>query len=304
MNWLNLQVSVVRSPEYVGCEPVQRATWLNVLAYSAEQENHGRIEGARAWKDRQWQQTCGVTLAEVNDAAPLLSWDGATLIVWAYPVEREVEVQAKREGGKRGGLLSGKSRARNSNRESNEEADQQAIREAETKLNGSTPSSTPSTEGNGKEGNGKEEAKASCSELDEPAPEPVMEFSCVGNPKVWLLTQEKLSEWEETFPDMDVEGVCRQARQWLCDNPPKRKTARGMTRFLGGWLDRAQNKGEHRRAHRSAGENRAYFESPNPDAAKPFHDVLLDDFNASLGARAEAGDEQAERFLNLINGAQ
>jgi hypothetical protein len=103
MNWLNLQVSVVRSPEYVGCEPVQRATWFNVLAYSAERENGGRIEGAKTWKDRQWQQTCGVTLAEVEAAGPLLTWEGTDLIVWAYPTDKQAEIQAKRKAGQRSG---------------------------------------------------------------------------------------------------------------------------------------------------------------------------------------------------------
>lgn len=106
MNWLNLRVSVVRSPEYVGSEPVARATWFNVLAYAAEQENGGRIEGARRWKDRQWQQTCGVTMEEVEASSGLLVWDGEDLVVWGYPDEKEAEVKAKREGGREGGKRS------------------------------------------------------------------------------------------------------------------------------------------------------------------------------------------------------
>jgi hypothetical protein len=149
MNWLNLQVSVIRAPEYVGSEPVQRATWLNVLAYSAEHENGGRIAGARGWKDRRWQQTCGVTQAEVEAAGDLLRWDGDDLVVWAYPVEKEVELKAKREGGRRGGLKSGEARG---------EAPGEAADEEERSSASSIASRTPSTEGKGREeeGNGKE----------------------------------------------------------------------------------------------------------------------------------------------------
>jgi hypothetical protein len=150
LNWLNLQVSLVRSPEYVGCDPVQRATWFNVLAYSAEQENHGRISGARQWKDRQWQQTCGVTLAEVEGAGPLLEWDGDSLVVWAYPTEKQAEVQAKREGGKKGGERSAAARAEASAKQS-----QKLPAELPPSSASSNGSSSASTEGKGREGKDK-----------------------------------------------------------------------------------------------------------------------------------------------------
>jgi hypothetical protein len=82
------------------------------MLYSVEQENAGRVAGARAWGDRQWQQTCGVTLEEVDSCAPLLVWVGDDLIIWNYPAEKQAEVQAKREAGRRGGLSSGRARAK------------------------------------------------------------------------------------------------------------------------------------------------------------------------------------------------
>jgi hypothetical protein len=139
MEWLNVHVSTVRDPAYVGSPPVERATWLNLITYCAEQENGGRIVGAKAWKDRQWQQTCGVTKREVNVAEKLLQWEGEDLIVFFYPMEKEDEVKAKREGGRAGGVRSGQARTKHS-----------------LKHDGSTASpdtrSTPSTEGKGKEG--------------------------------------------------------------------------------------------------------------------------------------------------------
>lgn len=103
MNWFNLRISLLHAPEYVGCEPVARATWLNLSIYCCEQENGGRIRNCREWKCRQWQQTAGVTLSEINASGPLVEWDGDDIILWNYPIEREEEVRLLRESGRKGG---------------------------------------------------------------------------------------------------------------------------------------------------------------------------------------------------------
>ncbi|MCH7667134.1 MAG: helix-turn-helix domain-containing protein [Acidobacteria bacterium] len=58
----------------------------------------------------------------------------------------------------------------------------------------------------------------------------------------WQLSEAKVAEWSDTHATLDVEAELRRARQWLRDNPRKRKTAGGMHRFLGGWLSRAVEK--------------------------------------------------------------
>ena len=103
MNWLNLQTSVIRTPEYVGSDPIQRANWLNLMIYCAEQENGGVIPDCKCWKDRRWQQTCGVTKSEADDQCELWSFDGDNLTLWGYPVEKQEEIQRNRESGHRGG---------------------------------------------------------------------------------------------------------------------------------------------------------------------------------------------------------
>jgi hypothetical protein len=96
MIWLNILTSMLRSPAFVGSSPVERATWLSVIAYCVEQENGGRILNGLKWKDRQWQQTCGVTAREVRNADKLLTIEGDDVIIFAYPLEKEEEVRAKR----------------------------------------------------------------------------------------------------------------------------------------------------------------------------------------------------------------
>ncbi len=73
---------------------------------------------------------------------------------------------------------------------------------------------------------------------------PVLVFQTVGKgPKEWSLTEAKVAEYQESFPGVDVLAECRKARQWIIDNPTKRKTARGMPAFLTRWLGRVQNSG-------------------------------------------------------------
>jgi hypothetical protein len=111
MEWLNLKTSTLHATEYIGSEPRSRAAWLNVILWCAQQENGGLIKSARGWKDRQWQQTCGVTRREVDSANLLLIWKGDSLEVWNYPVDKEMIVRERREIGKTGGLKSGQSRS-------------------------------------------------------------------------------------------------------------------------------------------------------------------------------------------------
>lgn len=110
MKYLNIETAVLRSPDYVGAEPTERATWLSLLGYCADQENAGVIKSCRAWADRQWQQTCGVTRQEVNLTSFLYQWCGDDMVVKYYPVTAEVALKAKREGGSKGGRASGRSR--------------------------------------------------------------------------------------------------------------------------------------------------------------------------------------------------
>lgn len=88
-----------------------------------------------------------------------------------------------------------------------------------------------------------QDAKA-CAETDDVGSPPaaaILVFECDGNSKTWELTHEKMSEWQEAYPSLDVAAECRKAWQWLRDNPTKRKTASGMASFLGRWLAREQN---------------------------------------------------------------
>ncbi len=149
MDWINLHTSTLDSVEFLGSEPVDRATWLCLLRYCCGQENGGIIREAADWGDRRWQQLCRVMLLEVKRDCALWTWFGRDLHVHAYPRDKEREVQSNRIAGRQGGL-----------------ARTQAKTEA-ARLNGAkhqpkqeakpNPSENP-TEGKGMEGNGREGA--------------------------------------------------------------------------------------------------------------------------------------------------
>jgi hypothetical protein len=82
-----------------------------------------------------------------------------------------------------------------------------------------------------------------CDELAKPAssPQPVLVFPCAKKEK-FPLSEEKLLEYKEAFPGIDVLSECRKALQWCRDNPKKVKTVSGMPKFLGAWLGRAQDR--------------------------------------------------------------
>lgn len=135
MKWLNIEVATLRSAKYIGAEPIERATWLSLLGYCADQENGGRIIDCLAWKDRQWQQVCGITHNEATMQSNLYIWEGADLLVAFYPADKEEELRSKRLAGSKGGKASGKARA---------EAQLEAVLEAQLERKGKG-------NGNGKE---------------------------------------------------------------------------------------------------------------------------------------------------------
>ncbi|GAA5117086.1 hypothetical protein JIN84_17955 [Luteolibacter yonseiensis] len=100
MNWININVTVLDSEEFLGAEPTERATWLCLLRYCVGQENGGRMHQAKQWKDRKWQQVVRVTSKEISTDCDLWNWEGEDLVVRFYPEEKEAEVKHLRSIGK------------------------------------------------------------------------------------------------------------------------------------------------------------------------------------------------------------
>jgi hypothetical protein len=59
----------------------------------------------------------------------------------------------------------------------------------------------------------------------------------------WQPTDEQLIGWQHAYPEVDVFAELNVMAVWLDSNEPKRKTERGMPRFVNSWLSRANQKG-------------------------------------------------------------
>ena len=95
----------------------------------------------------------------------------------------------------------------------------------------------------------------------------VATFPCQGKQKEWNLLVEHIADWKATYPGLDIEAECRKARAWIIANPEKRKTAKGMPRFLLRWFNRTVDSPQ-RIAPQTA--------KPPPAAPRPWSEVFAE----------------------------
>jgi hypothetical protein len=58
----------------------------------------------------------------------------------------------------------------------------------------------------------------------------------------YLASASDSAEWSRAYPSVDLAQEFRHMRQWLLADPSRRKTPRGVRKFVVGWLGRAQDK--------------------------------------------------------------
>ena len=109
-------------------------------------------------------------------------------------------------------------------------------------------------------------SSSSCTEpsTEDSVPEspPVMTIPTNVKGKEYPISQAYVDEMSELYPAVDVVLALRAMRGWALSNPTKRKTYKGMPRFINSWLAREQNKGgivgqrqdDHRFNHVSTNE--------------------------------------------------
>jgi len=89
----------------------------------------------------------------------------------------------------------------------------------------------------------KENNNTICSERIFPAPTPSGILLPLVDKSFYDVPMEKIALWRETYPAVDVEQELRRMIAWLDSNPTKRKTRRGIERFINNWLARTQDSG-------------------------------------------------------------
>lgn len=56
------------------------------------------------------------------------------------------------------------------------------------------------------------------------------------------VTQSMIDGWKELYPAVDILAQLRKMKGWCEANPTRRKTRRGIERFINGWLAKEQDK--------------------------------------------------------------
>lgn len=73
-------------------------------------------------------------------------------------------------------------------------------------------------------------------------PEADVEALLLNDGSEWRPTKALVAEYVRLYPNVDVKRQFNEMRGWCIANPAKRKTKRGVKRFVNGWLSRAQDR--------------------------------------------------------------
>lgn len=113
----------------------------------------------------------------------------------------------------------------------------------------------------GKEGNGKDQGKEgstdSAAPQGGPAPDIFIELPLIPRDGAFEVEEAAVASWIIDFPGVDVPQELHKMRAWLKANPTRRKTRRGVNRFIVNWLGRAQDSGRRNPPSRAASNREA-----------------------------------------------
>lgn len=99
MNWFNFYCASLRTSIFAERTREQIGQWFMFVNYCCQHENGGTIKGCKDWPDRRWLLTVGDT-PEGNPE--LLHFDTfGNLHVQEYPIQMELQTQAKRRAADR-----------------------------------------------------------------------------------------------------------------------------------------------------------------------------------------------------------
>lgn len=83
-----------------------------------------------------------------------------------------------------------------------------------------------------------------------PEPEPIITLP-LNTGEEYPIFQSDIDEFANLYPAVDVMQAMRGMRGWCMTNPARRKTRRGIKRFINSWLAREQDRGGARANNRS-----------------------------------------------------
>ena len=83
-----------------------------------------------------------------------------------------------------------------------------------------------------------------CTEPEKPASVPPVITLTLNDKTEYPFYQSDIDEYSDLYPAVNVLQELKKMRGWCKDNPTKRKTKKGIRRFVNSWLSRAQDQGD------------------------------------------------------------
>lgn len=113
-----------------------------------------------------------------------------------------------------------------------------------------------------------------CAEPEESDTAPAAVISITLNDKtIYPIYQSDIDGWRELYPAVDIMQELRKMKGWCDSNPERRKTKRGIRRFINSWLSRQQDTG---------GRNVGKSNYTGNDAKDEGRDTYADEFERML----------------------
>ena len=94
----------------------------------------------------------------------------------------------------------------------------------------------------GKDSIDKDSINTICQELEAPDRKKAISLTLNDKSEYWIYG-DQVEQWSQLFPAVDVMQELRKMKSWLDSNPSRRKTKKGILRFVNGWLSKEQDKG-------------------------------------------------------------
>lgn len=105
-----------------------------------------------------------------------------------------------------------------------------------------------------------------CSEPDKPTLNPNAILMPLNDNSLYEVPQKNIDTWIKAYPAVDVKHELIKIYAWLESNPTRRKTKRGINRFINTWLSKEQDKGGNKQQYsntcdvaRQQGQNKNSF---------------------------------------------
>ena len=86
------------------------------------------------------------------------------------------------------------------------------------------------------------------------------------------ITESMLKEWQQLHPKVNVLEEMQKMKAWLYANPNKRKTKRGMKRFINSWLSSSKSYSENRSSNNAEPKVPDWYK--NTGETKPDDELL------------------------------